>query len=210
MPEILQKQGVQGLYSSTLFAMDSDFLARFGQSGLELGRALVTAPYQRDFYPLLLLWKGIAAFICRHNLRHLFGPASLSLASSSASLELITTMLASQYAAPDLAGHVQGRNTPSFGRPDRARKTLLAAVRRGEMDFRCVDRVARGLDRGRGIPVLFRHYLQLNGKIAAFHEDRDFNSLDAFLFVDLPKAPRAKLRRYMGDDAARDYLARQA
>ena len=33
---------------------------------------------------------------------------------------------------------------------------------------------------------------------------------DAFLFVDLPKAPRAKLRRYMGDEAAKDYLARMA
>ena len=158
--EILETQGVQGLYSSTLFQMDENFLATCGREGLELGRALVTAPYQRDFYPLLLLWKGIATFIYRHNLRHLFGPASLSLAASGASLELITTLLA--------------------------------------------------LDMGRGIPVLFRHYLQLNGKIAAFHEDKDFNSLDAFLFVDLPKAPRAKLRRYMGDEAAKDYLARMA
>ena len=87
---------------------------------------------------------------------------------------------------------------------------ILAAIERGEIDFRCVDRIVRGLDMGRGIPVLFRHYLQLNGKIAAFHEDKDFNSLDAFLFVDLPKAPKAKLRRYMGDEAAKDYLARMA
>ena len=87
---------------------------------------------------------------------------------------------------------------------------MLAAIRNREIDFKGVDRLVRVQDEGRGIPVLFRHYLQLNGKIAAFHCDYSFNTLDAFLFVDLPKAPVSKLKRYMGDAEAKDYLKKQA
>ncbi len=210
VPEIMRMQkGSRGMYSASLFALDPRFLERYGRNGLELGRALVTAPYQRDFYPLLLLWKGIAAFICRYNLRYLFGPASLSLDASPASLDLITTMLASQYASPELDGLVKGRKKPKAKRHDAAQTAILTAIRNREIDFKGVDKLVRAQDEGRGIPVLFRHYLQLNGTIAAFHCDYSFNTLDAFLFVDLPKAPVSKLRRYMGDAEARDYLQRQ-
>ena len=56
---------------------------------------------------------------------------------------------------------------------------------------------------GRTLPILFKHYLQLGGRIAAFHEDRTFGTLDALLVVDLLNAPDKQLRRYVGEEGMR-------
>lgn len=64
----------------------------------------------------------------------------------------------------------------------------------------------RDLDDGRGIPILFKHYLKLGGRIAAFHQDDSFNTLDGLLIVDLPLAPLPLLGRYMGAEAAERYV----
>jgi hypothetical protein len=62
---ILERQGRQGLYSSTLFDSRMEFFRRLGPA-LELGRSFVRPEYQRSYSPLLLLWKGIGSFIARH------------------------------------------------------------------------------------------------------------------------------------------------
>ena len=70
-----------------------------------------------------------------------------------------------------------------------------------------LDSVLAGLQKemegGRTLPILFKHYLQLGGRIAAFHEDRTFGTLDALLVVDLLNAPDKQLRRYVGEDGMR-------
>ena len=52
-----------------------------------------------------------------------------------------------------------------------------------------------------------KHYFKMGGRIAALHRDAGFGSLDAFLLVDLPHAPEAMLRRYMGREDAAAYVA---
>ena len=61
---------------------------------------------------------------------------------------------------------------------------------------------------GRGIPILFKHYLKLGGKIGAFHMDKAFNTLDAFLLMDLTQCPKNMLDRYMTSERATEFLAR--
>jgi hypothetical protein len=108
--EIRSRYGVAGLYSHTLFAYSEELLNRLGPA-LELGRSFVRPEYQRHFAPLLLLWKGIGAFVHRHpHYRMLFGPVSISRDYSRLSRRLIADALQERCEIPELARLVQARN----------------------------------------------------------------------------------------------------
>jgi hypothetical protein len=54
---------------------------------------------------------------------------------------------------------------------------------------------------GKGLPVLLRHYLKLNGKILSFNIDKSFGDvLDCLILVDIYKSPERSLRRFMGSE----------
>jgi putative hemolysin len=63
--EILAQHGVSGLYTSTCFRYDPRLFEKLGPA-LELGRSFVRPEYQRQYAPLLLLWKGIARLLATH------------------------------------------------------------------------------------------------------------------------------------------------
>jgi len=72
------RHGTRGLYTATLFRYGDPFLDRIGPA-LELGRSFIRQEYQKGFAPLLLLWKGIGAFVARNpQYKVLFGPVSIS------------------------------------------------------------------------------------------------------------------------------------
>src|SRR5580700_8336398 len=55
--EIIRAHGIKGLYTNTVFRYDEKLFLKIG-SALELGRSFVRPEYQRQYAPLLLLWKG--------------------------------------------------------------------------------------------------------------------------------------------------------
>jgi tryptophan synthase alpha subunit len=60
----------------------------------------------------------------------------------------------------------------------------------------------------KGIPVLLRQYLNLGGQILEFNVDPKFsNALDGLIVVDLARAKRRQLERYMGKESAGKFLA---
>jgi len=76
--EILAEHGVRGLYTSTCFRYDPRLFEKLGPA-LELGRSFVRPEYQRQYAPLLLLWKGIARLLATHaETPVLFGAVSIS------------------------------------------------------------------------------------------------------------------------------------
>ena len=76
--EILAARGIDGLYTSTLFRYDEKIFQKLGPA-LELGRSFVRPEYQRQYAPLLLLWKGIARMVAmRPEVPVLFGAVSIS------------------------------------------------------------------------------------------------------------------------------------
>lgn len=88
--QIMQREGLSGLYSSTLFNYDQQFLSKMGKS-IELGRSVIVGAYQKSLNALLLLWKGIATFVSRHpDYTHLFGPVSISNEYSPQARQLLT------------------------------------------------------------------------------------------------------------------------
>ena len=75
-------------------------------------------------------------------------------------------------------------------------------------DLQLLSRVIARIDDGKGVPVLLRQYLGLNGKLVSFNVDPSFNNaLDGLIMVDLQQVPVKTLARYMGSSQAQQYLA---
>ncbi len=204
---IMAGVGSKGLYTSTLFAMKPALLNEL-KPGLELGRSFVRPEYQRSFAPLLLLWKGIGHYLTRYpKYRYLFGPVSISRDYSPSAQQLMTQVLSDQYRLNELAALVKPRTPLTF------KPRLLAGLDLQQQSFlKEIDHLSVLVSDmeadGKGIPVLLRHYLNLGGQILAFNRDPDFSDvIDGLLLVDLLKADKKQLQRYMGKEGYADYMA---
>lgn len=199
--QILSQKGVEGLYSRTLFHYDERFLNTMGKS-IEMGRSVVAKAYQKSMSALLLLWKGIATFVARHpDYTHLFGPVSISNDYCLEARQLLAQSMTLHYYDDQSAEYV----LPSNPLPDASHWNTGMLTALG--DLQLLSRVISRMDNGKGVPVLLRQYLGLNGKIVSFNVDPDFNdALDGLIMVDLSDVPVKTLARYMGLDAAQHYL----
>ena len=201
--EILATNGVAGLYTRTLFDYGEALMAQLGPA-LELGRSFVAPGYQRDFSPLLLLWKGISRFVASNpRYRRLFGVVSISDAYESTSRQLMIKFLQTTRFDADLGRLVRARNPPP---PARDGLVETATVERLED----VSALIRGLEPdGKDMPVLLRQYLKLDARLLGFSIDPAFGDvLDGLVVVDLDDVEPAILARYMGRDEAAAFRAR--
>jgi len=190
-----------GLYTRTLFRFDCRLISALAPA-IELGRAFVRAPYQKQYAPLMLLWAGIGRFVARHpRYRHLFGALSIGSAYSPAARAAMIAYLRRHAYDPRLARLVSPRNPPFDAMPH--------ANANPAPDLVTLNAAVEALDAGhKGVPVLLRQYLKLNARVLGFNIDPAFSHvLDALVVVDLARAPRTLLARYMGHEQARVYLA---
>ncbi len=202
--ELVEKQGIDGLYSRSLFDYDEAFINQL-DTAIELGRSVVAGPYQRSLSALLLLWKGIATFVSRHpQYTHLFGPVSISNDYSLVARQLMASTLTVHHYDYDKAALVNA-TTPLKGDGQAFWHTdMLSALG----DVKLLSKVLSRLEQGRGLPVLLRQYLGLQGKLVCFNVDPAFNdALDGLIVVNLLQVPVKTLAKYMGHDQARAYLA---
>ncbi len=193
--------GVRGLYTRTLFNYDERLLTRLGAPALELGRSFVRAEYQKTHNALLLLWRGIGAFVARHpQYRFLFGPVSISARYSDASRALLIEFLRQHNLDRELADLVEAATPARFTAPtDGLVAQSLEEVNR---------LLARSERDGKGMPVLLRQYLNLNARLIAVNVDRDFaDAVDALMVVDLTTLSPIMLQRYLGKRGSADFLA---
>jgi putative hemolysin len=196
--KIVPRSGVKGMYCSTLFKFKPEFFKRF-EHAVELGRAIVHPEYQRDYSPLMLLWKGIGQYILRRpGSRYLFGPCSLPLEFNPFTLVTAVNYLKEHHIDGELSSLVTGKKSPKLKLP----KGIPSALNISDLSFTGLNGLVRDMEDGRTMPILFKHYLRLAGKIGAFHVDSAFGSLDAFLMIDLSETPLRTLKRYLGADEA--------
>ncbi|WP_029898222.1 lysophospholipid acyltransferase family protein [Desulfohalovibrio reitneri] len=204
--DILREHGRDGLYSNTLFTLKKKFLDRIGEHGLEMGRSFVQQKYQKGYAPLLLLWKGIAAYVVAHPDRCiLFGPVSITNDYHSFSRELMVRFLSQRERAEELTKTVKPKSPPKL--PHLAGLVVKTA----RTVCRDIDDLASLISEvetdQKGVPVLLRQYLKLGGKLLAFNVDQDFfDALDGLIMVDLRKTDRKILSRYMGKEAVGEFL----
>lgn len=200
IPTILRDHGIRGLYTSTLFHYSPAVFHRIGPAW-ELGRSFVRAEYQKQYAPLLLLWKGIAAKVAqRPDTPCLLGAVSISSRYSRRSRELLVRFL-----ERGRGGDLQ----PGLLRP---RRGFAVAEGRAEETqfvttcFRDFDDFAKLIEDleedGKSVPILLRHYCKLGGRFLGFNLDPSFNdALDGLVLLDLRQTDPTTLTRYMGRDA---------
>ncbi|MUM76373.1 GNAT family N-acetyltransferase [Pseudodesulfovibrio sp. F-1] len=203
--EILKARGVAGLYTSTLFKYRPGLLESMGPA-LEMGRSFVVPKYQKSYQPLLLLWKGVAAFVVNNpKYTKLFGCVSISGEYSELSRELIMRFMERHAFRHDMVGMAVPRRPPKVRRLGKVDFSLPDSVFDDPDD---VADLVRDVEAGRSIPVLLRQYLKLGGKILGFNVDPDFgHCLDGLILVDLLHSDPKVLGRFMGADGVRDFLA---
>lgn len=201
---IVRDHGPSGLYTSTLFKYKKAWFNKLGSS-MELGRSFVRKEYQRSYSSLLLLWKGIGAFISNNpRYRYIFGPVSVSNSYQPLSRLLMLDYVSINHSS-DLSWLVKPR------RPARLK------FRKG-LNYRAfVENVPgpEGLSevisdiegQDLGVPVLLRHYLSLSAKALGWNVDPDFGqALDCLMLVDLMDTDPRTMNHYMGKEGYRKFL----
>jgi putative hemolysin len=197
--DIIRAHGIKGLYTNTVFRYDEQLFLKIG-SALELGRSFVRPEYQRQYAPLLLLWKGIARFVAAHpETPVLFGAVSISNEYSSLSREMIVRYFEQREDGGEFADLIHAR-TP-FRAP---------LLRRWDCGALCsllrdLDELAEPIsdveEDGKGLPILIKQYTKVGGRLVGFNLDRKFSDVvDGLVIVDLRQTDPAVLERYMGKE----------
>lgn len=197
--ELTREQGIDALYTSTLFEYSPRIVEKLGDA-IELGRSFVRIEYQRQPMPLSLLWRGIGVFMVMNGFRVMFGPVSISNDYNSMSKELIMEFLERHRLAKPFAPLITPRHPP-MRRGIAAWSDRERAAATGHLAD--VERLVEEIERGqRAVPVLLRHYLRLNARLLAFNVDPDFGDvLDALMLVDITQIDERIIRHYAGDEA---------
>jgi putative hemolysin len=195
--QIVASRGVNGLYTNTIFRYDERIFEKLGPA-FELGRSFVRPEYQRQYTPLLLLWKGIAGLIAlQPEIPLLFGAVSVSNDYTKASREMIYRFFEARIREDELAGLITPRHPfrPAVLRPWDCR-AMCGALR----DLDDLSQPITDVEPdGKGLPILLRQYAKIGGRLLGFSLDRSFsNTLDGLIVVDLRKTEPPVLDRYMG------------
>jgi len=204
-PEILSGRGVAGLYTSTLFRYDAKLFEQLGPA-LELGRSFVRPEYQRQYAPLLTLWKGIGRYLVLHpEFTVLFGAVSISNRYCPWSRELLFRFFQGRDRDYSLASLVSPR-APFHPRWLRHGPQYAPHSKIQDLE-QLTDPIADVEPDGKGVPILLKHYAKLGGRMLGFNVDKDFSDvLDGLVLVDLRQTDRTVLQRYMGEDGMRAFL----
>lgn len=204
--EIVRRLGIRGLYTSTLFRYRKRLLQRLGPA-LEMGRSFVRPEYQKNFSPLMLLWKGIALYIADHpQYKILFGPVSVNNEYQSTSRQLLIAFLKLNNFEPELAKLVRPRKPPLM---NPLHFWHLRRFRAVVDDLDEIEALIADLESElKGVPILLRQYLRLGGRLLGFNIDPSFGyCLDGLILVDLTETDPALLVKYMGREKAERFLA---
>ena len=204
--QALERFGPTGLYSHGLMRFKPGLLQQLDPA-IELGRSFVALPFQRDYAPLLLLWKGIGAWIAAHpRYLRLFGLVSMSADYQPIARELVASFIKQSLYRGDLAALTRPRHP--YGPAYRPSRFDPLTWRYGKDLDHVSGWVSELEPDSKGLPVLFRQYAKMGGFFFGFNVDPSFgDALDALVCVDLRQTDPRLLARTMGAEQARSFLA---
>ncbi|BDX04957.1 lysophospholipid acyltransferase family protein [Planctobacterium marinum] len=188
--KLLQQNGVASLYLSQMFEFDTGFYNQ-QEPCLEMGRSFLIPEYQRSYYGLYLLWRGIGAFVCKFpQYRRLYGTVSISKLYDKRSIALMEKALVRPLSTvrartpwniplqPDLQAFAQQYDLAEH---------LTSFLKTLEAD-------------GKDIPVLLKHYQKLGAEFYCLGLDSNFADTPGLLLcVDLLNMPEKLGKQYLAE-----------
>ncbi len=195
--EILEYYGKKGFYMNSLFKMSNDFKPYLMRS-VELGRSFVVQEYQRQRWPLFLLWQGITLSLKNFSeVRYIMGPVTMSDTYKNMSKHIMIQFLEEHYGDERLSSLVKPR--VKVKKDKSKEEDADALVKFAKSDLKKVDRIIGEIEpMGLQMPVLYKKYLAQNAKIIAFNRDPLFNdAIDAFMVLDIEQMPNGDVKAHL-------------
>lgn len=190
--KLLEQGGLDALYLSRMFNFTPDFVNQQVPC-LEMGRSFLSKEFQRSYHGLYTLWMGIGTYLTRHpHYRYLYGTVSLSKLYDPRSVSIIeqaavtpTTSVTAKVPY-DLKPHPEMQE---FAQHYDLRGNLKAVLAAFEAD-------------GKDIPILLKHYMNLNAKFHCLGIDANFNDTPGLLLsLDLKETEPKLVKKYLGENA---------
>lgn len=196
---VIQKHGVDALYTSTLFEYNDSFYPYLNDS-IELGRSFVQPKYWGS-RALDYLWYGIGAYLRNNpNIKYLFGPLSLSAAYPNAAKDMILYFYDRYF--HDQESLITAKIPYNFATDERLIENLQSELTSSNYkeNFRTLKRALSTIEVN--IPTLYKQYSELcqegGIKFCAYNVDPDFsNCIDSFIVVEVAKIRESQRKRYI-------------
>ncbi|PKG86029.1 hemolysin [Colwellia sp. 75C3] len=190
--DLLQRNGdVSELYLSQMFNFQPEFINQ-QQPCLEMGRSFIVEAHQNSFHGLLLLWKGIGAFVYQNpRYRTLYGTVSLSKLYDPRSVALINEVMVKETNGVQAKSEFEGQLHPE----------VKDYIKTESVGINQLSAFVKGIEKdNKDIPVLLKKYHKLGAKFHCVGIDVNFNQTPGLLLsVDFPRAPEKLLKIYIGD-----------
>jgi len=195
---LLDNADLSKLYLSQMFNFENNFINR-QKPCLEMGRSFIVEAHQNSYHGLLLLWKGIGAFVCQNpQYRTLYGTVSLSKLYDPRSVALMDKIM------------VKDREGVSAKFPfdSQLHPEVMEFIKSNSITSNQLSASVMAIENdGKDIPVLLKQYQKLGAKFHCTGIDQNFNHTPGLLLsVDLPNAPDKLLKLYLGKSKD-DYLS---
>ena len=208
--EIIKKYGIKGFYINSLFSIDPS-LENFLSYTMELGRSYVSVDYQKDIFPLMLLFKGLMLSIVKYpEMKYFIGPVSISSWFPKFYQSIIVHYVKTKHSDEEMSRLITPKTpfVPDFNKVD---VNVLMEKNMDSVDK--FDRYLMKLSNGDfRMPTLFKKYLKINAKFLCFNVDPDFNNtLDGLLFLRFEDYPKEELMMLIKDNTPEEkarYAAR--
>ena len=198
---ILDGQGIEGLYSATIFHLDQAPMDSW-RHGLELGRSFVQPRYwgRRS---LDYLWHGLGAYLRHHpEVRWLFGPVTIPNHLPPLAKDLLVSYYRHYHGDGD--SPIRAKAVCTMSRAGREEADRLFAGNDAGEDFQRLKGALQAM--GAGVPALYKQYVEVaepgGVSFKAFGVDTAFGyCIDGLVVVDVARLKADKRRRYIGEDA---------
>lgn len=194
--KVVEQYGVNGLYTSQIFDYKKPF-ERYLENSIELGRSFVQPKYWGS-HALDYLWQGIGAYLKHNpNIETMFGAVSLSGNNTKEMNSLIISFY-DMYFNTSKVKMVKALNPfkPQVKEKMYAMKLFNKDYKE---DFKTLKTVLA--KQGYTIPTLYKQYADVcdtgGVQFLDYCFDKEFNSIDSFIVVDVKRLKEKKRKRYI-------------